>query len=308
MASVKEQFPHFLIIGAGKSGTTSIDQYFSQHPEIFMARKEPCYFALKNIEKINDPEDKEMINHYPNGVTKIDDYLKLFDNAKDSQKRGEASPIYLNSDVAPVEIKNAIPDVKLIAILRHPAERLYSRYLHLANEFRAPDINELFDMDSKWHWRNDLVKEGYYAANLKRFYDCFGEGQIKVVLYEDFRSSPQKVISSLYSFVGVDEKFDPDMSIKYNQSGFVKNRKIDWLLGRNGNINKSLKKINPKYYNRLKSNPFIYKWLLKLRNKNIDRPKLSLELKKQITEKFYIDDIKKLEKLIGKNLRSWYKL
>ncbi len=308
MDSINTQLPHFLIIGAGKSGTTSLDQYFSQHPEVFMARKEPCYFSLNNVELINDPNDKEMINHYPNGVTKLDDYLHLFDDAKEGQMRGEASPIYLNSDVASVEINNTIPNVKLIAILRHPAERLYSRYLHLANEFRAPDINKLFDLSSKWHWRNDLVKEGYYGKNLQRFYDRFEYNQIKVVLYEDFRSSPQKVISSLYEFIEVEQGFVPDMSIEYNQSGFVKNRNVDWFLGRNGRINRLLKKVNLKYYNKLKSNPIIYKRLLKIRNKNIDRPKLPLELKKKITQEFYVDDIKKLEQLIGRNLKSWYEL
>lgn len=307
MNSTNEQLPQFLVIGAGKSGTTSLDQYFSQHPQVFMARKEPCYFSLKNIELINDPNDKEMIHHYPNGVNKFEDYLHLFNNAKEGQIKGEVSPIYLNSDIAPVEIKKTLPNAKLIAILRHPAERLYSRYLHLANEFRAPNIDDLFDLASKWHWRNDLVKEGYYGKNLQRFYDIFEDNQIKVILFEDFRSSPQEVMSSLYSFINVDLNFTPDMTIEYNQSGFVKNRKIDWLLGRKGIINRSLKKVNSKFYAKLKSNATVYKGLLKIRNKNIERPKLSLDLKRKITHEFYIDDIKKLEQLLGRDLTTWYK-
>ena len=125
MNKITLSMPDFLVIGAGKSGTTSLDNYLSQHPEIFMAPKEPSYFAIKNLESINDPNDTSMVHHYPNGVPNFIDYQELFRSAKEGQKKGEVSPIYLNSRDAAEEIKKAIPQVKLIAILRHPAERLF---------------------------------------------------------------------------------------------------------------------------------------------------------------------------------------
>ena len=308
MKKNNSRYPDFLVIGAGKSGTTSIDKYFNQHPDIFMARKEPCYFAIKNFESINDPNDKEQMLYYPDGVIDTEEYLHLFDDAIEGQLLGEVSPIYLNSEVAPVEIKKAIPEAKMIAILRHPAERLYSRYLHLASEFQAPDINLLFDRESIWHKRNDYVKEGYYAKNLKRFYDLFREDQLKVILFEDFKVSPMQTMSELYEFVGANSEFEPDMTIQYNKSGFIKNRYLDKLYGKDGFVNKLFKKANPNIYYKLKSNPLVYKTLLKLRGANMESPPLTLDLKRKITEEFYYEDIKSLEVMLNRSLKSWYEL
>ena len=271
-----------------------------------MARKEPSYFAIKNLESINDPNDVEMMHYYPNGVMEIENYQALFNDAQEGQMMGEVSPIYLNSSEAAEEIKNALPKVKLIAILRHPAERLYSRYLHLASENRAPDMELLFDRSSAWHLRNDLVKEGYYGNNLKTYFNLFDKSQLKVILYEDYRENPLEVISSIYKFIGVDEKFSPDITIKHNQSGFAKNKVFDDLIGRKGAMNRFVKNISPSFYLKLKSNSGIHKFLLNLRNYNTVKPKQTIEGKRRMTQELYFDDIKFLETLLERDLKHWY--
>lgn len=305
MNTKTKRLPDFLVIGAGKSGTTSLHHYLAQHPDIFMARKEPSYFAIKHLEIINDPSDKEMMNYYPNGVHTLDKYYDLFADAQVGQKIGEISPIYLNSEMAAKEIKSTIPDAKLIAILRHPAERLFSRYLHLASEDRAPELDLIFDKESLWHTRNDLVKEGYYGKNLSMYLELFKSNNLKVVLYDDYRKDPNGVIASIYDFIGVDHAFQTDISIKHNQSGFAKNKVLNKLLGKKGLANTIVKSISPAIYQKLKSNPIVYKSLTNLRNKNTYKPKLSLELKKDITERLYLDDIKKLEEILKRDLKSW---
>lgn len=306
MNKLTKRLPDFLVIGAGKSGTTSLNHYLSQHPEIFMARKEPSYFAIKNLESINDPNDAEMMSYYPNGVMDFDNYQALFSDAQDGQLLGEVSPIYLNSPEAAEEIKNTIPEVKLVAILRHPAERLYSRYLHLASENRAPDMELLFDKSSAWHLRNDLVKEGFYGKNLNTYFNLFDQSQLKVILYEDYRENPLEVISSMYKFIGVDESFSPDVTIKHNQSGFAKNKVFDNLIGRKGSMNSFVKKISPSFYKKLKSNTKVHKFLLNLRNYNTVKPKQSIEEKRKITQEIYLNDIKILESLLNRDLKHWY--
>ena len=80
--------PTFLTIGAAKSGTTSIYDYLKQHPEIFMSPlKEPRFFAF-------DPEDPSHHGARWVKITKLDEYLALFDDASDSEAVGEASPSY----------------------------------------------------------------------------------------------------------------------------------------------------------------------------------------------------------------------
>src|SRR5688572_28202432 len=78
-----ELLPDFLIIGAGKSGTTSLDKYLKQHPEIFIPRvKEPNFFGYENS-KIEDFEgDFQEIKHFKESVTNFDEYINLFRNAK----------------------------------------------------------------------------------------------------------------------------------------------------------------------------------------------------------------------------------
>ncbi|MDZ7845897.1 MAG: sulfotransferase domain-containing protein [Owenweeksia sp.] len=89
-------------------------------------------------------------------------------------------------------------------MLRQPADRLYSRYLHLVREDAVPDEgwDRLFDKDTIWWRRPDLVTEGYYHRHLSKFYEHFPAGNIKIFLYDDFRADPQKVLSEMFEFIG----------------------------------------------------------------------------------------------------------
>ncbi len=129
----KALWPHFLVIGAGKSGTTSLHEYLKQHPQIFMARKEPNFFAYENLDPstLDDPDDRE---HYAQSFVSPESYLNLFAEAREGQLRGEVSNTYISKDGAWANIQRRLPEVKLIAILRHPAKRLFSRYTHLLRD------------------------------------------------------------------------------------------------------------------------------------------------------------------------------
>ena len=79
-------------------------------------------------------------------------------------------------------IKYYVPHVKLIAILRQPAERLFSRYAHLLRVGKVPgDFFEgIFDKNSVWWQRPDLVQEGFYYKQLERFFSNFQHENIKI--------------------------------------------------------------------------------------------------------------------------------
>tara|TARA_Y100001972_G_scaffold128853_1_gene192166 strand:- start:2485 stop:3417 length:933 start_codon:yes stop_codon:yes gene_type:complete len=307
MSQPTKRFPDFLIIGAGKSGTTSIDKYIGTHPHIYMSeRKDPGFFASEPY-NLSDDMYPESVAYYQRFITNESEYLRLFSLAKPDQLTGETTTMYLYSEGSPDRIRSYIPDTKLIAVLRQPAERIFSRYLHLARENQLPtdSFEDIFDQNSKWWIRPDLINEGFYFKHLKRFYDIFPEEHIQVILYDEMKENQETMFRNLFQFLGVEEDFVPETDISYNQSGFIKNKWVNKVVGYNNPFVRILRKTSPGLLNTLKSNKAVLKGLNSIRSKNLHRPGLSVDLKKKITEEIYMKDIVQLEKLIGRDLSKW---
>src|SRR5690606_9216630 len=97
--------PNFLVIGAGKSGTTSLDKYLKQHPEIFIPDvKEPNFFGYETTTLADLNGDPAEIQHYRNSITSLDEYLNLFRAAAPNQLKGETSNTYMYHKDAPARI------------------------------------------------------------------------------------------------------------------------------------------------------------------------------------------------------------
>lgn len=301
--------PDFLIIGAGKSGTTSLDKYLQQHPEIFIPTvKEPNFYGYEHSteDEFQNPED---LNHFRQSVAKLDEYLRLFENALPNQVIGETSNTYMYHAGAPERIKYYNPEMKLIAVLRQPAGRLYSRFMHLARENRTPTptFEECLDKNTIWWKRNDLVKEGFYFKNLSRYYELFPRENIRVFLYEDLNASPEKVLREIYQFLGVRDDFRTNHDTRFNQSGFIRNKFLDKIYGQKGIVTGTLKTMLPKgVIKTLKSSMFVQKQLNDLRAKNLAKPKMNSDIRAKLTNEVYGNDIRQLEKLIGRDLSQWF--
>ena len=78
--------PNLLIVGAAKSGTTSLHNYLSQHPDVFMSKHKEPHFLINN---------EIGLSRIPKGINKINDYSNLFLNSENYQYRGESSAMYL---------------------------------------------------------------------------------------------------------------------------------------------------------------------------------------------------------------------
>jgi hypothetical protein len=303
--------PDFLIIGAGKSGTTSLDKYLNQHPEIFIPKvKEPNFYGYEHTKLEDFKGDVGEILHFKGSVTNLNDYLALFQDAKPGQLKGETSNTYMYHPEAPERIKFYNPDMKLIAILRQPAGRLYSRYLHLARENRTPtkDFADCKDKNSIWWKRNDLIKEGFYYRNLQPFFTLFPKQNIKVYLYEELNDRPDEVLKDIYNFLEVNSDFKPDLSVKYNQSGIIKNKFLDSIYGQKGVLTRLTKVVLPEGgVQKLKNSTAVQRVVNALRGKNLAKPKMDPAIKKWLTQEVYGDDIRNLQNLIGKDLTHWLK-
>ncbi|MEA3317752.1 MAG: sulfotransferase [Bacteroidota bacterium] len=302
------QYPNFLIIGAGKSGTTSVYNYLKQHPQVYMSPvKEPDFFALEGQEAVKPEDDIEETHNYPWAVFKLDDYKKLFANVKNEKAVGESSTMYLYKPDTHLRIKKYVPNVKMIAIFRDPVSRLYSRYLHLARENRLPSesFEDAFDKDSVWWRRDDLIPEGFFYKHLSKYFQTFKPEQFKILLFEDLRENTNKVIKELYQFLDIDDSFIPQTDIRYNESGFVKNKFKDKFIGQQSFIRKGVEKIFPNFINKLRNSTSMQKIVTKMRSKNLEKPKLSPEIRKRLINEIYKEDILKFQKLINRDLSKW---
>ncbi|MBI2885672.1 MAG: sulfotransferase [Chloroflexi bacterium] len=191
-------WPNFFIVGAGRSGTTSLYFYLRRHPDIFLPwLKEPHFFSRG-------------LGPWSQGaVTREEDYLKLFKDVGVKRAIGEASPAYLYDAGAPARIKEAVPQAKIIILLRAPIDRAYSQYLqHVrAGIERRPFYQAVVeDYESP---RDDLldtppyVKMGLYYQQVKRYLDTFGRSQVRIYCYEDIEHAAQKLVEDTCAFLGV---------------------------------------------------------------------------------------------------------
>ena len=123
--------PHFLILGAARSATTSLHYYLEQHPQLAMSSiKEPNFFAFDHT--VDPPRplfDAEAIA--TKSVPDRAEYEALFAHTPPGAVLGEASPLYLYVREAPEQIARLIDQPKLIAVLRNPIDRAYSHWLHI---------------------------------------------------------------------------------------------------------------------------------------------------------------------------------
>lgn len=230
--------PNFFLVGAGKTGTTSLHGYLNQHPEIYMSPvKEPCFFAdeirgetisagfrnhlrrqtrlLANV--LNDGEPVKPLGWI---AQDWDDYLRLFRNVRGETAIGESSAAYLWSPTAAANIHSRIPHAKIVMILRDPAERAFSQYLHqtAAGLTRATfrDHIERAQQDPREHLSiyYPFLEAGLYAAQVERFLTLFPRDRVRIYLYEEAWRDPSQLLRSLFEFLEVNPSFNADTTRK----------------------------------------------------------------------------------------------
>jgi hypothetical protein len=197
-----EATPNLFVVGAAKSGTTSLWKALRAHPQVFMTRmKEPHYFS----QVVPSPQ---WASRFP-VVRSASEYRRLFADAKDERYRGEASTSYLWSSAAADRIAQVQPDARIIAVLRDPIERAYSHYWNDVREglekqpFEAAVRAEL----SRQHigqWGRDslYIDVGRYFRQVTAYVDRF-EDRVLVLSYSDLVSDPNGALTRTWQFLGL---------------------------------------------------------------------------------------------------------
>lgn len=205
--------PNFLLIGAQKCGTTALYAALRQHPDIYMSpNKEPFFFIMDGklpAYAMPGPRYTDRL------VYDWDAYCHLFAGANGQQAIGEASAIYLSSyypERTAERIYQRIPDARLIAMVRQPAERAYSAHTF----YHARGLEPLADFAQALAAEPARVRSGAmpdlryrlngcYYANLKPYFDRFPRQQLRVYLYEEWNSQPMAVLQDIFRFLAIDD-------------------------------------------------------------------------------------------------------
>ncbi len=299
--------PNFLVIGAAKSGTTALWHSLKQQPQIYMSpRKHTRFFAFE----VEDPGFRGPSPRNPSlpyAITDIDAYHALFGGATEETAIGEASHSYLYRPGAAGRIHEYALSMKLIAILRQPAERAYSHYGQMIRDGREPldDFVQALEAEEariRDHWWPDFhyVQIGLYHAQLKRYFDLFERDRIKVYLYEEFGSDPSKVLRDIFRFLDVDDMIVPETIIRYNASGTPKNRVLHTLLQKSRRVRPLVERLLTEEQTRR-----VLRVGSSLHNRNLAKPRLSPELRARVTDAYFRDDISKLQDLLQRDLSAW---
>ena len=214
------RWPDLFIIGAPKSGTTSLYEYLMGHPQVFMSRlKEPGYFSP------DVPRRQEPFTYARDEAR----YLALFAGASEGQRAGEASTQYLFSRRAPELIKEHQADPRIIVMLRNPVDMAYS--MHGQRVSMGVDQIEDFEAalaaDQQPGFGGSPRKEtieraGTYrerarsGEQLERWLTVFRPEAIHAIVFEDFRRDTAAEFRRVLEFLGVDPGYQPETFAVHN--------------------------------------------------------------------------------------------
>jgi sulfotransferase family protein len=206
--------PNFFILGAPKSGTTSLYEYLEGHPDVFMSPvKEPFFFS---------PDVSTGARHRYRYPDDQESYIELFAGAADRARVGEASTTYLVSRQAPDLIKSFAADALLIAMLRNPVEMVHS----LHNERVSQGAEEITDFELALAADDDRQagrrlpagatplgaayrETAMYGEQLARWIDAFGRARLHVIVFDDFVADTAGQFAAVLRFLGIDDEYRP---------------------------------------------------------------------------------------------------
>lgn len=222
----------FFIVGAARSGTTSLYHYLNQHPNIYLPNVKECnYFSsVDSKDPFTYKEPKSDQHYHMKIINSYDVYKGLYGTANDQQLKGEISPSYLWDKDAANKIHEHNPNAKILITLRDPILRAFSHYMmHFNTGYeKEPDFESAIKSEKEiiWGGGNLYLEISKYFKQVKRYYDRFPDDQIKVIIYEDWVKDITSTMNDIYKFLGVEEFSDYEDLQTHNQTTAIKNKTL----------------------------------------------------------------------------------
>lgn len=297
-------FPDILIFGAAKSGTTSLAFFLKQHPDVVMPVKEPGFFAYHGRPESEIPTG---IRDYQ--ITDFEQYTSMYSKAGEGKMICDASVAQFSNHAHTLKnIKDIYGDrnseLKTMVILRHPVDRAFSHYLMFLKNglehlpFEEAIRPEIVESRISEQLGFDYLGGSMYAERLAAFKSVFPD--MKVYFTEELKDT-RGVLNDFLEYCGLRTDVKIDTSVKLNPSGIPKKKGLIKLLHRRSALKTLMKKYLP---DRLQFKLIAAK--SGLLEKSIERVSIDPALKAELTEKFFAEDIRKVEALTGKSLSHWY--
>jgi len=295
--------PHFIIAGAPKCGTTALWAFLSQHPDICMtSNKEPSFFS-------DDPGELEkpmsMMGsgdlHPGNYYRGLSWYESLFKHCQKTQVRGEATPRYFMGQNSASLIKSIVPQVKLIFLLRHPLEVMFSAYWQEHKPgLKLPDFVKMVTTNHpRFQFYCRIIS---YQSNLEKYYKHFSDKQILVLLHADLKQKPLETLQQIFEFIGVDKTFVPNnLEAQFNQRAIPRFRTLQRML-----YSPMVVKLSKRMPVSLL--PYLRPIRNAIRQLNLKERKNSSSIPSSIRQQLiqsFEKDIVYVEKLLGRDLNAW---
>jgi hypothetical protein len=308
--------PDFFIVGAPKCGTTSLNAYLGEHPEIFMATKELHFFGadLDGLRPAYRGRDATRSTE--------EEYLAHFAGGERAAIRGETSVWYLFSHHAAREIHDFNPSARIIVSLRNPLDVLASLHSH----FLYTGIEDIDDFATalaaepdrragrripakagEEPWRlfyRDVIR---FDEQLDRYFATFGRENVHVVLFDDLQQKPAETYRGVLEFLGVDAEFVPAFRVE-NANKRIRSRWLAEVIWQAATPTSSIRRIGRRIIpiHRLRS-AMLRRGVPALKQANTavgSRPGLPAELRESLGAELR-PGIERLAALLNSDLGRW---
>jgi len=274
-----------------------LKEELEQHPDIY-------FYYPKSWQKPNGPFGFE------SSFKNEEEFLEEFRGVKEKrigQKRGD----YLSCPWAAERIKKFSPNAKIIMILRNPIDVMYSLHATMLYREAVEDIEDFGEalkiekirkkkfgykvIPTKYHPHMLYRETVRYSQQVKRYFELFGEKNVKVIIFEEYIKNKSKVLQDILKFLDVDENFEIK-HVNTNAGRKYRNRAIHSAM------------MNNKFGIRgmLRNIPGIAKIYRKINNSEFKRKPLNFDLKKSLQEDLK-KEIDELSLMLKKDLSYWYK-
>lgn len=274
----------FIGIGAQKCASSWLYDILADHPEAALSEKKELDFFSYCYER------------------GYGWYERQFPDKPGAKAVGEISPSYFNEASVPERARLYSPDLRILLSLRDPVERALSQHRHLIRigMVAGPD----YRFETALADNPSYIDQGRYATHLSRWLASFPEKQVLVVLMEDIRKNPEETARKVYEFLGIDpEHHSAALYEKSNPSYVVRSRKTDSIIRR---LRKVVRQFGLGGLWQALGDSGLRRLYRRMNRKPSEAvvPPVPAETSDRLRAVFQ-DEIRILEKLLGRNLENW---